>query len=291
MSGPLPDPEREWRPRPRPESDPRALAEARVGPSFESVRLLPGGQANLNLLLDGERVLRIYRRDPDAVEKERRLVERGWETFRVPGVLDGGPDFLLLERIGLSRLRDSADHGEKVGLAAAEIHGIRFESAGFLDADLEVVDPLPEARSHLTATLHALGEPWTAHTDWLSALAGGIEEEIRSGAAVLNHGDFKASNLFADSDDRPVVLDWEFAFSGPALLDLGQLFRWGPSREFRDGFVRGYEGGQHTLPDDWRERAEVLDLVNLLGLARGAGSDEARVRDLRRRIERSVKWR
>lgn len=81
MSGPLPDPERAWRPGPRPESEPTALAEARVGPSFDSVRLLPGGQANLNLLLDGERVLRIYRRDPDAVEKERRLVERRWSIL------------------------------------------------------------------------------------------------------------------------------------------------------------------------------------------------------------------
>ena len=46
------------------------------------------------------------------------------------------------------------------------------------------------------------------------------------GALVLLHGDFKVSNLhWADSDEL-LVLDWEFAYSGHALMDVGQLFRW-----------------------------------------------------------------
>ena len=41
--------------------------------------------------------------------------------------------------------------------------------------------------------------------------------------AVLQHGDFKASNLHCTTSGSLRVLDRVFAFAGPPLMDLGQL--------------------------------------------------------------------
>lgn len=261
----------------------------RVGPSFDSVHLLAGGQANLNLLLDEHRVLRVFERDPATAAKERALLERSWETFRVPEILDRGEDFLLLEWIELAPVSDSTEGGEKVGAAAAEIHATEFSEAGFLGADLEVESPLPSARGYVAAALEELGDPWIRRADELVARVDRLDEDVGSTAPVLNHGDFKPANLFLDPNGRLVVLDWEFAFSGPQLFDLGQLFRWGPSKAFRDGFAGAYERAGGTLPEAWEEKAEVFDLLNLLDLARTTHRDPVRSRHVRRRLERTLR--
>lgn len=284
----LPNPETTWRTESRSASDLSATARERVGTSFDSVRLLAGGQANLNLLLDGHRVLRVFARDPATAAKECSLLERAWEAFRVPKILDQGEDFLLLEWIELTPVSDSTGSGEKVGAAAAEIHATEFSEVGFLGVDLKVDSPLPSARGYVAATLEELGDPWIRRADEVVALLVQLDEDVTATVPVLNHGDFKPANLFLDSNGRLVILDWEFAFSGPHLFDLGQLFRWGASKAFRDGFAGAYERAGGMLPDAWQEKAEVLDLVNLLHLARTSHLDPVRCRHVWRRLDRTL---
>lgn len=122
-----------------------------------------------------------------------------------------------------------------------------FSEVGFLGADLKVDSPLPSARGYVAATLEELGDPWIRRADEVVALLVQLDEDVSSTVPVLNHGDFKPANLFLDSNGRLVVLDWEFAFSGPHLFDLGQLFRWGASKAFRDGFTGAYPEGRRGL--------------------------------------------
>lgn len=207
----------------------------------------------------------------------------------MPGILDQGEDFLLLEWIELTRVSDSTVGGEKVGAAAAEIHATEFSEVGFLGADLEVIATLPSARDHVAASLEELGDPWARRADEVMALLAHLDEDVNSTVPVLNHGDFKPANLFLDSNERLVVLDWEFAFSGSHLFDLGQLLRWGVSKDFRDGFSDAYEGAGGVLPHTWQEKAEIHDLVNLLHLARRSHLDPVRFRDVWRRLNRTLR--
>lgn len=231
---------------------------------------LSGGLANANVRV-GDRVLRIYRRDPSVLRKEAALLRRRW-SFRVPRILDEGEDFLVLEYVPHRPLEGTADEGAAVGRALAEIHAIKFDRAGFLGPDLRVADPFPDLltalRNYVSFELRAS----PLHTRVLAAL-----DELRAGPPTLLHADWKASNLHA-TDRGLLVLDWEFAYSGCALSDIGQLLRWPPPESFVEAFAAAYG----PLPDDWRRQAELFDLVNLAGIYR-------RSPDVARRMEATLR--
>ena len=85
-----------------------------------------------------------------------------------------------------------------------------------------------------------------------------------------------------------LVLDWEFAFAGPPLMDLGQLVRWPVPRSFLDALESGYESKGGRLPQDWTGRAAAFDLVNLVEMLVRSTPGTKRAKDLRARIEATV---
>jgi fructokinase len=86
------------------------------------------------------------------------------------------------------------------------------------------------------------------------------------------HGDFGNRNILVREENGKwvvaAVVDWEFAFSGPPLLDVGNFLRYElrsqPLREphFSKAFVE-YGG---VLPDNWRDLVRVVDLTGLVEL-------------------------
>jgi fructosamine-3-kinase len=295
-SAPLPNPEREWeRPAPVASLDP-AEVEHRLGPTHGPLELLGGGHANINVRVGARRVLRIYRRDRDAAAKEKALLLQPWTSFLVPPVLGAGEDFLVLGYVPHGALTVSAEHGTQAGRALAEIHRTRFPRAGFLDGDLHVDKPFDDAiaalfdyaRSEIARAAAAANDGdlgavlATFFTDRLDAL------RAAAGPPALLHGDFKASNLHLTPANRLLVLDWEFAYSGPALMDVGQLLRWDPPAAFVAGFAEAYREDGGVLPDDWRMWADVFDLFNLAGLLGGATPGSRRSIDVHARIARTL---
>lgn len=266
----LPNPERAWPSTPPAPGEAQAMIEARIGPGVESFSVLSGGRRNLNVRVGTERVVRIFMHDASAARREEALLRRPWQHFRVPKVLERGDDFLVLEWIDLRLLRDSRSAGAALGRAASEIHRASYDRPGYLDPALELARPLPRVAEYLKRALSsdAVGGPVRTAVE---RLADRLQEELDLGVPVLNHGDFKAANLFNDEVGRLVILDWELAFAGPALMDLGQLFRWRPSAAFRDGFVQTYRAPSGALPADWLRRAAALDVLRLVDLAARAG--------------------
>jgi hypothetical protein len=57
------------------------------------------------------------------------------------------------------------------------------------------------------------------------------------------------------------LIDWEAAFSGSQLWDVGSLFRYSQryTETFRQGFERGYRDAGGALPEDWLRTARLLD--------------------------------
>ncbi len=300
----LPNPERAWAAEQAPLPLEPEHVVTRVGAAFTTLELLSGGLANSNVLIDGERVLRIHRRDPSSAAKEAHLLRQGFRSFRVPRVYAEGSDFLVLEFVPHRALVGTRATGEAVGRALAEIHQARPLAArslaarprerelraGLLGPDLslrvefdDVVSALLDyARSRRAQSERALGPELSMR---VSAALEAKAPQLRqaAGPPALLHGDFKVSNLHWAASEELLVLDWEFAWLGPRLMDVGQLLRWGAPCEFVAGFAAGYrqEGGE--LCDDFERLAREFDLFNLIGLL-DAGRESTRSKNIQARI-------
>jgi aminoglycoside phosphotransferase (APT) family kinase protein len=268
----LPNPERAWYGAAAAKTIDRAEVERRIGPTPEPLEVLTGGLANLNVRVGRDRVLRIGA--PSGLAKEATLLRHPWRALRTPRVLATGDDFLLLEFLDLQPLPESA--GEQVGRALAEIHARTYATTGSLGADLSLATLFPEDGEESFAARgfgHAMlseAEPYLA-----PALAARITAFLDGDAyaardaldvPVLCHCDFKVSNLHVTPAGELVVLDWEFAWAGPRLLDIGQLLRWQPPETFVRAFADGYLAGGGVLIDGWRRIAEAIDVGSMLGV-------------------------
>ena len=276
----------------------RPLLEARLARALPAARLvaagsLAGGKSNTHLRLElADRapvVMRLHQRDAGACAREAAIHRLLAGRVPLPALLhaeaapqDGGLPWMLLswcpgERLCdvLPALRDADGPalGAALGRVAATIHGARaYPGAGFLTPELALSTPLGPLGEHLRGWLDGragarLGPALSARLrGWLADRAEWLEEGPEGG--VLCHADFKQENLLVaprgDSWAPTAVLDWEFAFAGPCLFDLGQLLR----REellppgFADGVAAGYAAVGPPLPADWRARAAALDLLN-----------------------------
>jgi len=300
---PLPNPESRWERAPTLVSVDRGEIERRIGPFDGHFAVLPGGLANVNLRI-ADRVLRLYRREPGAAATEARLLVRGWKNFRVPEVFQTGEDFLVLEYIELGPVLGTREHGAAVGRALAEIHSVAFESSGLFDASLRVRHPFGDVATALAE--HARSSLRPDRSGLSPALSTEVVQFLDSqlpalravaGVPVLLHGDFKPSNLHWTHRGELLVLDWEFAYAGSALSDIGQILRWAPPEAFVDGFAEAYGANGGRLVADWRRWAAVFDLVNLAGLLANLDASEpdasresraSREREIRRRVEETL---
>ena len=273
-----------------------AAIEQRLGNRPSRIEPLSGGRANINVRVDDGRVLRIYERDRRAAGKEATLLQRDWRSFVVPRVIEPGDDFLVIEFISHAPLHYTSEDGAQLGSALAEIHAIRFGACGFLDRELHVAEPFPDLI--LALEEYAASEIAKAPLPVESDLPRRVDQFIRARrealqelaeSPVLLHGDFKASNLRrAQRDGALLIFDWEFAYAGAPLLDVGQLFRWGASPEFAASFERSYQDGGGVLPRQWRNWSAVFDLFNLAGLLSGAAAGSRQFRDVEQRIEQTL---
>lgn len=262
---------------------------SRLGPSVTPARALGGGHANLNVELDDGSVLRVFERDAQAITKEARLLRARWQSFRVPGVLSSGDDFLVLEGLTLHPVPSDGTHGRAIGRALGEIHSRHISVGGDLARHLEAGFTLARARDYVAEVGGQLGHPWQPRVRrTLAALEAACGRDPDT-TEVLLHGDFKTPNLFRDENGEVVVLDWEFACIGSRYFDFGQLFRWGSSPDFRREFARGYGDETGTaLPNHWHRQAEVADLVNLWDLLARTQNDDSRLDSLRKRIDETL---
>lgn len=111
-----------------------------------------------------------------------------------------------------------------------------------------------------------------AYASW-PRCAGRMTRTHTSGRSCqLVHSDYNPKNLLAARQGGrwavTAVLDWEFAFSGSPLNDIGNMLRPRPAATagLAAGFVAGYREAGGKLPAGWREISEALDLYALADL-------------------------
>jgi fructokinase len=163
------------------------------------------------------------------------------------------------------------------GRALAAIGAVTFERGGFftgpglVPAEADIPGSLPEFVEDCLRAGSAAGVLSPGEMDGLRALAAAADPLARrvASARQLVHSDYNGKNLLVlPGDGRwsvSAVLDWEFAFSGSPLTDIGNMLRF--PRDYPPGFdgafVAGYQDAGGRLPPGWREISEALDLYAL----------------------------
>lgn len=263
----------------------------------EALLPLPGGFANALFraqLTDGSSVVvRLHTRDPERAGIEDAVLRRVAGIVPVPEVLWSDPagevagvpasihswvDGILLDRV----LEDGAPAdlraaGIAVGRTLAAIGSVTFDTHGFFASP--ALDPKswpdlgPDGlREHVRARLDAgtVLDRTTARAWWCLVDAAADALTDVKAARQLVHADYNAKNLMmwwrGPRWAVAAVLDWEFAFAGSPLIDVGNALRFEEELppEFRDAFVAAYAESGGELPDDWRLISKALDAFSLV---------------------------
>lgn len=248
-------------------------------------------------------VARFYSRSPPIAATEVALLRFLQSRVPVPevvfadteGALVGYPvsvtrfvEGVLLDRVlAGGSAAEAEDAGEAVDETLAGIGAVTFSGAGFFGSDLQ---PHPLSGT-FAATLRSFF--WRRLFDGSAGTALGVEGRDRLWAMVdravplldavgdtnhLVHSDFNGKNiLMSQVSGRwrvAAVLDWEFAFAGTALFDIGNMLRFSHlmPASYEPAFIRGFRHGGGVLPDNWQTLARLIDLsalVDFLGREEG----------------------
>jgi aminoglycoside phosphotransferase (APT) family kinase protein len=268
-----------------------------------SAQPLSGGLINTNLKIDFRSdhdpiVLRIYRDGASACRKELALHDLIQRKVRVPRLLhveangfEEVPPFAILEFVEGMTFQQLKRTGElkaiheaaySVGETLAAIGTFHFPESGQLvakgdqicvgSAFIEGPNPVPRLLDTFLTSSNCQARAGSKLIDQISRFAWARAAEIPDleSARSLVHNDFGNRNILVHEANGcwsvAAVLDWELAFSGSPLLDVGNFLRYEranqPLREpyFSRGFVE--HGGY--LPENWREIVRVIDLTGLV---------------------------
>jgi Ser/Thr protein kinase RdoA (MazF antagonist) len=280
---------------------PQILLEAASQLSSSPLRnsaVLNGGFSTTNILLefaDGDRcVLRLSSRHErlkteadllDYLSREApevlvpKVLWRASEHF--PGEL-GAFAMTYVEGRLLADVEDSLSTAacrhicEQLALAAARIHDLRFAQCGLLGPGPRVTEPFA---SYATGTVgfmqsclnngnlqRRLGAERCRRLH--QSLTHRSDLHQPSLTRQLCHSDFNQKNFLIrrDANGRhhlAAVLDWEFAFSGSSVIDIGNLLRFeheSPAVEC-SWFADAYRAAGGHLDQAWREQALFADLL------------------------------
>lgn len=155
------------------------------------------------------------------------------------------------------------------GQVLATMHSFIFEQQGFFNDDLSVTPMPPEYDSMTFARrcIEQLNLP-----QWHAVFERHHRFFDDSNIATLTHADFDPGNLLVQQTDGQwhitAILDWEFAFAGHLLFDIGVFLRFAHTLPscYQKGFIEGFtqQGGQ--LPEDWPLACKLYDALFLLDL-------------------------
>jgi aminoglycoside phosphotransferase (APT) family kinase protein len=300
-----------------------------IEPHFPDSRVVDwqqteGGLANTNIRLRLNNrtepvLLRLFMRDPKQAAKEwsiNGLVHHCVPSpkflyFASDNAVTGHP-YILMEWIDGVRMEsvllDLQGHdvealGHSVGSALAAIHSYRFEKAGFIDAQLKVIDPIDLGAAGLISYAsqclidgigkERLGMALTNRLlDFLKSESQLLDEW--HGQPCLSHSDFGGSNILVSKDAGSwkvaAVLDWEFAFSGTPFVDFGNLLRapHGTVPNFQDSVLKGYKGAGGQVPEKWLQMSRLTDLFAWMDFVTRDAPGESLINDARQIICQTI---
>jgi aminoglycoside phosphotransferase (APT) family kinase protein len=247
--------------------------------------LLTGGLINTNLKVhfDGgfdPVVLRVYRDGPEVCRKELALHDLVKGEVPVAEIIyastESSPAFAVLEYFeGLTfqQLKRTGDL-EAIHQAAADV-GKTLAAIGRFSIGDKVIEGPDQVRRILDRFLASpilQQRVSVALIDrlhnliWSHAAELRVVDEDRS----LVHNDFGNRNILVRQQHGSwrvaAILDWELAFRGSPLLDVGHFLRYeAPAQPLREPhFSRAFIEHGGKLPDNWQRIVKLIDLTGLV---------------------------
>ena len=306
-----------------------AILDALIQPAFPGARVVAveravGGLSNANTRLeitgrDRPILLRLCLREPASAAKEAAIATHIADRVPVARLLHfaesnpaTGHPYLLLDWVEGQRLEiaaanaadaDLAELGEAVGEALAAIGSITFDQAGFFDDGLGISRPFQLDGPGYLSLLGELLADGAVESRLGSTLTERLLSVARDELPALDrldptprlvHCDFGGSNLLVRRESGrwtvAAVLDWEFAVSGPQIVDIGNLLRppMGRKAPFADAFIRSYAAHGGALPEDWRRLASFVDMLAWVDFLNRPDPGARRIADSRKVIEATL---
>ena len=263
--------------------------------SLLSSEVISGGCANFNIKVSIEDhsvpyILRIYLRDKDAAYREQGIASLLANGIPVPETLFVGDTdddrFGIVRFIDGISLRDLLlgntvsydlpEIMEEVGLYLSRIESHKFLTSGFFDENLSIKKKVfqsdylqfgKECLSHSTTKDQIPSFEIAKINGYFDQYYHLLPDEKD---CSLVHGDYEPANILVKKiNTRWVIagiLDWEFAFSGSFLCDVANMLRYAHHMpvQYEKSFLKGLEEGGLQLPEDWRIRVHLLNLLSLL---------------------------
>ncbi|RDI39061.1 phosphotransferase family protein [Aquicella lusitana] len=265
-----------------------------------TLTLLSEGCANTNYKItfkndDPPVVLRIYVRENEALFREAAIHQRVKDCVPVPALLyaDGQCSFyaypyaifewiegkLLREIILAKNEKAMAQCAYDAGTYLSKLRCIRFTEGGFFNADL-TVRPFRPDENYLPYVEWLLQDP-IVRQSLGETLHQSVHQLVSKHAyllpdkneANLTHGDYDPANILVREHNSEwkiaAILDWEFAFAGSYLLDIGEMLRYSHKlpESYEMNFIAGIKTAGVALPMNWKKQAKLMDLLCLLQLA------------------------
>jgi aminoglycoside phosphotransferase (APT) family kinase protein len=264
------------------------------GREILSAALLPAGKSNTNykLILSGGEtgVLRLY--SHGSAEREAYVMNRVKDLVPVPVELARGENWSVFSFLEGELLENVPEHSGAAAEALAKIASVVFESRGWINAG-GAISPFSfdGAKGFITemledAKVRAWLEQKTIDAIFKILANERARLEEMDAESSLAHGDFNPTNILIHRGKVSGILDWEFCHSGTPYMDVGNLLRHTAAKYHRE-IKLGLEAGGMNLPDDWKERAELVDLASHLEFLTSNRSEEFKRRCVSR-IERFV---
>lgn len=233
-------------------------------------------------------VLRIYTRDPSACRKEIDLHRLVRGAVPVPEIVyadaDGALPHVMMRWVDGPTFREIKQQQDVHAIAGAayaigetlsHIGRFTFSRPGGIGPALEIGAPFGSVAEFVE---QCLGAPATQgrlapHArarvrDYVGEWAPRLREFEHDCSLV--HSDFGSPNLVMQCVGGrwqvAAVLDWEFAFAGSPLVDLGHMMRYErrSSPQLEPHFSRGFREAGSVLPADWFDLGRAFDLTALL---------------------------
>jgi aminoglycoside phosphotransferase (APT) family kinase protein len=289
----------------------------------ECIEMLSGGLNNSNIMVTSsfneKYVLRIYNKGNKSMMIECKIARLLSGKVPVAQVLYSDSScslfqfpFLLMkwvrgEQLSQMIYRENANEiwsaGGAAGAALAEIHKMKLPDSGFFDDQLNIREHVQiNAASFMlfmeefyrkgNVTKH-LGENVCRKILTFSQEHAYLLDDLGEQCCLV-HSDYNPLNILVEEKGGIIrisaILDWEYAFSGSPLMDIGNMLRYEDitATSMFMPFILSYQENGGDLPDKWLQKAKLLDLIALFDLSDQEECGTVRVADIKRLILKTM---
>jgi len=240
------------------------------------------GKSNTNIKLElsgGVTVVaRLYsEKSPNSPEREKLIASMIGDLVPIPKMLTNGNNWAVFEFVEGRQLDAQPEHSGAAGHAIALLTQIKFETGGWITETGDIA-PFDFGDDYYASQLEqAEVRKWLGPERILLLSKILANENTRlteiNQQSSLTHDDFNPTNVLIHKGEVSAILDWEYCHVGTPYMDIGNLLR-NTSSQHHESIGQGLIDGGFDLPDDWKQRAALVDFSSHLEFLTSARSDD-----------------